>query len=61
MLTTLTGDAALDLAPYEESVDEPTLELHLTKSDAIYEAHERLRADNYEAAGVWFLVAGSMR
>lgn len=61
MLTMLTGEAALDLAPYEESVDEPTLDLHLTKSDAIHEAHELMRVGENEAAGVWFLVAGSMR
>lgn len=61
MLNMITGDVVLDLAPYQESDSEPTLEVALTKSDAIYEAHERLRAGNYEAAGEWFLVAGGMK
>lgn len=51
---------SLDLSPYEESDDGPTLDVELTKSDAVYEAHERLRSGNYEAAGVWFLVAGNL-
>lgn len=60
MLTMLTGDTVLDLAPYEEQDDEQTMRVEMTKSDAVYEAHERLRAGNHEAAGVWFLVAGSL-
>ncbi len=60
MLTMLTGDTILDLSPYEEQDDEQTMRVEMTKSDAVYEAHEKLRAGNHEAAGVWFLVAGSL-
>jgi len=54
------GDPLFDLAPYEESEGEATLEVCLTKSDAVYEAHERLRAGNHEAAGFWLLIAGGL-
>lgn len=59
-ISTFSADPVFDLAPYEESNEEPTLEVTLTKSDAVYEAHEKLRAGNHEAAGVWFLVAGGL-
>lgn len=39
--------------------EEPTSEVVLGKSDAVYEAHERLRAGNTEAAGFWLLMASS--
>ncbi len=51
-------ETALDGSQYADEND--TLEYPLAKSDAIWEAHERLRAGNTEAAGVWFLVAGGM-
>lgn len=60
-LSTFSADPVFDLAPYEESNEEPTLEVPLTKSDAVYEAHEKMRAGNYEAGGFWLLVAGSIR
>lgn len=60
MLTMLTGDTILDLSPYEEQDDEQTMRVEMTKSDAVYEAHEKLRAGNVEAGGFWLLVAGSL-
>lgn len=45
---------------YTEDDNDPTVRLDMSKSDAIWEAHERLRLGNHEAAGVWLLVAGSL-
>jgi hypothetical protein len=49
---------ALDGSQYAE--EDVTVEYPLGKSDAVWEAHERLRLGNHEAAGVWLLVAGGM-
>lgn len=40
--------------------EEPTVELRLTKSDAVWEAHERLRMGNTEAGGYWLLMAAGL-
>lgn len=38
--------------------EEPTVQMPMTRSDALFEAHEILRSsNNCEAAGVWMLVA----
>jgi len=50
---------ALNLEPYLDT-EEPTLEMALSKSDAVYEAHEGIRAGNLEAAGAWLWIAGSL-
>lgn len=50
-----------DLARYSVSDDEPTVEVVMSRSDAIWEAHERMRLGAYEAAGVWFLVAEGLQ
>jgi hypothetical protein len=42
---------------YTEEDNDPTWRFELSKSDAIWEAQERLRFNNTEAAGVWLLVA----
>ena len=38
----------------------PTVELALTRSDAIHEAHEQLRMGETEAAGYWLLMADGL-
>lgn len=51
------GDVTMrSISPYEET-EEPTTPWRLEKSDAIWEAQERLRLGEAEAAGVWLLVA----
>jgi hypothetical protein len=54
------NDPVIDLTPYLELDDEPTLEVALSKSDAIWASQEQQRAGNVEAAGEWLLVAGSL-
>lgn len=49
----------VSVSPYLET-EEPTSEVHFARADAIYEAHERMRCGNHEAAGVWFLMASGL-
>lgn len=42
---------------FTEEDNDPTWKWDLEKSDAIWEAQERLRMGAHEAAGVWLLVA----
>lgn len=53
-------EPTLDLTPYRESDDEPTLDVSLAKSDCVWAAQEQERAGNTEAAASWLLVAGSL-
>lgn len=48
----------VSVSPYIET-EEPTSEVHFSKSDAVYEAHERLRLGSVEAAGFWLLMASA--
>lgn len=54
-----TPYTAGELAPYTAD-GEPTLEWHLSKSDAIWESRERMRLGNNEAAAEWLLIAGAL-
>lgn len=44
------------LSPYLEN-EVPTVEVPLTKSDCIAEAHDRARLGSHEAEGFWLLMA----
>lgn len=50
----------LDLTPFRSDDDEPTSEVFLAKSDAIWAAQEQERSGNLEAAAYWLAVAGGL-
>lgn len=61
MLSVYTEDEADDTLPglsrYLEH-EEPTTEVTLTRSDALWQAREAMRRDETEVAGSWLLLAG---
>jgi hypothetical protein len=59
LYTDIDERTPISLAPYTD-VEERTVDVEMTKSDAVYAAHECSRLENYEAAGVWLLVAGGL-
>jgi len=59
LYTDIDERTPISLMPYTD-VEERTVDVEMTKSDAVYAAHECLKSDLFEAAGVWFLVAGSL-
>jgi hypothetical protein len=50
----------VSLVRYTEQQDEPTRKVELSKSDAVFTSHELSRSGQYEAAGVWLLVADAL-
>lgn len=49
--------AEVDLTPYLEEDGEPTSELQMARSDAIWAAQEHARVGNVEAEATWLLMA----
>lgn len=58
--STLEVEMDLDLAPYEEDSGEDTVPVPMSRDDAVWEAKERARLGNCEAAGFWLMVAGEL-
>jgi hypothetical protein len=60
MLDEATEEPTLVSLSRYSATEEPTVEFVLTKSDAMWEAHERLRLGNIEAGGYWLLMAAGL-
>lgn len=60
-LTKYTEDNEITAIDGEEfAEDDDTMKYPVFRDDAIWEARERMRLGNHEAAGVWLVVAGGM-
>lgn len=52
-------DTLPSLQPYLDH-EAPTVEVPMTKSDCIAEAHDRARVGSFEAEAYWLLMAASL-
>ena len=50
----------LELALYQEDVEETTVRMALEKSDCLARAHESARAEAHEQEAYWLLMAAAL-